>query len=259
MIKHKIAKLLRLLGIDFRRILSLRHLPKFIGNLIEFKRQGGKVDNISPILEDYFASAGNIKSPYFLIDSLVAKEIFIRKPVKHFDIGSRIDGLVGQLATFMHLDVADIRPLKTDPELNFSFRQCDLMDEKVSSQVLERYPSISSVHAIEHFGLGRYGDNLNVSGHKIGVQNICRLLEKGGFLYLGFPCGLDKTEFNSQRLLHPYEILNDLKMQGLNFIGAWYISKQSKIKKIEYEHELGDIKDGTIALICQKNTELTNP
>jgi hypothetical protein len=48
--------------------------------------------------------------------------------------------------------------------------QADLMAESFSFP--EKTPSLSCLHAIEHFGLGRYGDPIDLDGHKKGIKNI---------------------------------------------------------------------------------------
>ena len=72
--------------------------------------------------------------------------------------------------------------------------------------------SLSCLHSIEHFGLGRYGDNLDPEGHIKGFQNLLNLLDKDGLLYISFPISTKtRVEFNEQRVFHYSEILNWLK------------------------------------------------
>jgi len=61
--------------------------------------------------------------------------------------------------------------------------------------------SISSLHAIEHFGLGRYGDPINLNGHKIALENIYTYLKLGGTFYFSVPIGKkQRIEFNAHRI-----------------------------------------------------------
>lgn len=69
--------------------------------------------------------------------------------------------------------------------------------------------SISCLHAIEHFGLGRYGDKIDPSGHIVGFNNIAKMLKVGGTLYISFPIGHSPAvHFNSQRVFSPVEIFD---------------------------------------------------
>ena len=53
--------------------------------------------------------------------------------------------------------------------------------------MLAKYDSVSCLHALEHFGLGRYGDKIEPKGHKYGIQNFSDIMVKNGILYLSVP------------------------------------------------------------------------
>lgn len=85
------------------------------------------------------------------------KAIFQNKPEKHIDIGSRVDGFVAHLASFREVFVFDIRNIESKVK-NIHFVQADLM--RFDENLTESTDSISCLHALEHFGLGRYGDEI---------------------------------------------------------------------------------------------------
>lgn len=60
--------------------------------------------------------------------------------------------------------------------------------------------SISCLHALEHFGLGRYGDPLNPSGHLNGIESIYIVLKEGRRFYFSSPIGPQRIEFNAHRV-----------------------------------------------------------
>lgn len=154
---------------------------------------------IYPILNDRFSESGSASGHYFHQDLLVARRIFFNNPVAHVDVGSRIDGFVAHVASFRTIEVLDIRPHVSNTIPNVSFKQADLMapmDEK-----LENYcDSLSCLHALEHFGLGRYGDPVNYDGYLLGLNNLTKLLKVGGTLYLSVPIGPQRIEFNAHRV-----------------------------------------------------------
>lgn len=194
----------RVIGIDGRAILALRYLFRYFSNMVAWWKLGGKVDIINPILYDYADRAGTAKGHYFHQDLLVAQKIYQAKPKKHIDIGSRIDGFVAHVAAFREIFVIDVRPMDSIHHSNIKFIQQDMMNPTE----LGVCDSISCLHAIEHFGLGRYGDPINVNGHFEGIKNISRLLTKGGKLYLSFPVSRhDRLEFNAHRVLNPSDFI----------------------------------------------------
>jgi hypothetical protein len=154
---------------------------------------------IYPILNDRFSESGSASGHYFHQDLLVARRIFLNNPVSHVDVGSRIDGFVAHVASFRSIVVLDIRPPVSNAIPNVIFKQADLMapiDEKLQNYC----DSLSCLHALEHFGLGRYGDPVNYDGYLLGLKNLTKLLKTGGRLYLSVPIGSQRIEFNAHRV-----------------------------------------------------------
>jgi hypothetical protein len=170
-----------------------------------FIRQGGKIDEYLLFLDEATVDAGTASGHYFHQDLLVAKEIYTADPKKHLDIGSRIDGFVAHVASFRDIDVMDIRPLINSGHSNIHFIQADLMQPQ--PQLEGVYDSVSCLHALEHFGLGRYGDPIDPEGHKKGFAAISRLVALGGTLYISFPVGRPKVVFNAHRVFSPSAVL----------------------------------------------------
>lgn len=184
----------------------LRFLPQFYSELRKFIAQGGKVDEIKPILRDYADQAGSATGHYFHQDLLVASLIHQANPARHIDVGSRVDGFVAHVAAFRPIEIMDVRPLGGTGHDNILFLQADLMQE--TNAPTEITDSVSCLHTIEHFGLGRYTDPLMPDGHRHGFLNLVRMLKPGGTLYISFPIAA-KTRvcFNAHRIFAPREIL----------------------------------------------------
>jgi SAM-dependent methyltransferase len=134
---------------------------------------------------------------YFHQDLFVARKIFEENPVRHVDIGSRTDGLVAHVAVFREIEVMDIRAQNSKVK-NVKFRQADLM--QLPPDMIAYCDSISSLHAIEHFGLGRYGDPVDYYGHVKALDNIYKILKPGGRFYFSVPIGRQRIEFNAHRV-----------------------------------------------------------
>jgi hypothetical protein len=195
------------LGFDARKFASFKNLPRFNKDRKTFLSKGGKIKRIYPELSDYYDSAGEAKGHYFHQDLLVASFIKERSPKRHIDIGSRIDGFVAHVASFREIEVLDIRDLDKSIHKNLIFLKRDLM--KDVDDLKDSSDSISCLHAIEHFGLGRYGDTIDPKGHISGFKNIVEMLAVGGILYISFPISDNPgVHFNSQRVLDPIEILS---------------------------------------------------
>lgn len=172
---------------------------------------------VRPQLGDRFDTAGTMVGHYFHQDLLVAQKIHDANPIEHVDIGSRIDGFVAHLASFRKVKVFDIRPVESKVE-NIAFEQRDIME--FYADLEGRCESISCLHAIEHFGLGRYGDPVDVDGHTKALDNIYRYLKSGGVFYFAVPIGEhQRIEFDAHRVFSVGYLMNlfEDKYELLNF------------------------------------------
>ncbi len=195
-------------GLDLRRlVLSLRGIPGFVRDLIHFKREHAGRLTLMPCLHDRYEEAGTTKSEYFWQDLLVARWIHQNNPERHIDIGSRIDGFVAHVASFRQIEVIDVRPVGTHVP-GVLFRQANVTRASPDDVSLnEACDSLSCLHALEHFGLGRYGDPIDSKGYVRGIASMARLLKPAGTLYLSTPIGLERVEFNANWVFDPRSIL----------------------------------------------------
>ena len=206
-------------GIDPRRLArAIWSLREYLRGYRRIRVQIGRSAPIvlTPYLHERSESAGTVTGHYFWQDMLVAQRVLRASPARHVDVGSRVDGLITHLLVFRDVDVVDIRPLShTIPGLNF------ILDDATSLASLadQSIVSLSSLHAIEHFGLGRYGDPIDAEGHIHGLRSLQRVLAPGGRLYLSFPVGAERVEYNGQRVLSPtlcLDVLSELTLE--NFV-----------------------------------------
>lgn len=191
-------------GINLKTAINyLKGIPAFIKNYLDFSRQYKaskkefQIESIYPCPADRYESGGVASGPYFHQDLLVARKIFINNPVKHVDIGSRVDGFVAHVASFRNVEVFDVREIN-NKVTGIEFRKADLSSPDFN--LINYCDSVSSLHAIEHFGLGRYGDTVDYYGYFKGLEHIYKMLIKGGKFYLSVPIGKQRIEFDAHRV-----------------------------------------------------------
>jgi len=190
-----------------------------------------------PCLDDRFSESGTAKGHYFYQDLLVAKRVYIHNPKIHVDIGSRIDGFVAHVASFRPIEVMDVRLLSSNIQ-NVKFIQGDLMG-CIKQELIGYCDSLSCLHALEHFGLGRYGDLVNYDGYLLGLDNFHRLLKKQGTLYLAVPIGPQRIEFNAHRVFSIKYLLS-------LFAEKYHIDRFSVVDDSGELHEIVELNDENI-------------
>jgi hypothetical protein len=233
----RVNSVLSFFGID--PIKAARHvaaLPRFLHSYRHFKDlhfaavPAFEFRGFHPHIEDDVGASGIASGHYFHQDFLIARRIFERSPRRHADIGSRIDGFVAHVAVFREIEVFDIRPLPVEVK-NVVFRQLDIA-RGIDPAMAEAYDSVSCLHALEHFGLGRYGDPLDYYGFEKGFEAISTLLCRGGTLYLSVPMGPQRIEFNAQRVFS----LNYLQ----SFCGC---GSKYRVERFSYVDDSGDLHE----------------
>ncbi len=214
------------LGIDPRKLLRAPvGLFRYARDWWRFRASNKTPMHMHPCLHDWWEQAGAVSSEYFWQDLIVARMIHAAAPVRHIDVGSRLDGFVAHLASFRDVEVFDIRPLDIRIP-GVTFRQVDLM--RVEALPASCADSLSCLHAIEHFGLGRYGDPLNARGVELGLASLATLLEPEGVLYLSVPYGPDAVHFNAHRTLQPATVADMASALGLRLKACWLFDNVSK-------------------------------
>lgn len=188
-------------------------IPRFFREARAYRSAAGGEEfplvwsDIHPMLADYDASAGTAGGHYFHQDLWAAQRVYSAKPARHVDVGSRIDGFVAHVLTFMPVEVVDIRPLSSHvPGLQFIRGDMCRLDGFDAGSVI----SLSCLHAVEHAGLGRYGDPVAPRAWAAALAELARVLAPGGRFYLGTPIGRQRLHFNSERVFSPRTILGAL-------------------------------------------------
>ncbi len=210
-------------GLDVRGAMkAIRGVPRFVRDLRAYRR--GEEERfplrsgaLHPILSEFGDSAGTARGHYFHQDLWAARKIFARRPREHLDIGSRIDGFIAHLLSFMPVKVIDIRPIDSNVE-GLIFLQGDATD--LVGWEDGSIDSISSLHAIEHFGLGRYGDPIDNTACFRAMHALERVLSPGGRLYFSVPIGRQRVEFNAHRIFDPGTVLESFAQLELRSFSA---------------------------------------
>lgn len=138
------------------------------------------------------------------------------KPVKHIDISSTTN-FTTILSAFIPVEFYDYRPANIHLS-NYSSGRTNLTSLHFESDSVD---SLSCMHTVEHIGLGRYGDPIDIDGDKKAMEELQRVLAVGGTLLFVVPVGNPRTEFNAHRV-YGYDTIienfNKLKLKEFTLI-----------------------------------------
>ncbi len=148
-----------------------------------------------------------IEPTYFFQDTWAAKKIFEIKPKHHYDIGSSVKTM-GIISQFVPTTMVDIRPLGVELE-NLSFKQGSILNLPFENHSLE---SVSSLCVVEHIGLGRYGDEIDVLGSAKAISELIRVCADNGTILFSVPIDNEnKIFFNAHRAFTREYIMNQFQ------------------------------------------------
>ena len=128
------------------------------------------------------------------------------KPQKHIDISS-MHWFPIILSAFLPVDYYDYRPLQVHLT-NLKTLHADITNLPFDDNSIK---SLSSMHVVEHIGLGRYGDPIDPNGDLKAINELKRVLAPLGYLLFVVPVGKPKIVFNAHRIYSYSQIMDYFK------------------------------------------------
>lgn len=193
----------------YMHLRRLRALPWFIKDYFTIKRQLGRdsrfslpLKNLMPILIDK-TSTTQFEPHYVYHPAWAARIVAKTNPVKHIDISSILQ-FSTIVSAFVPVEFYDYRPAKLGLS-GYKSEHGDLTNLHFPSDSIE---SLSCMHTIEHIGLGRYGDPIDVFGDIKAAAELARVLKPGGSFIFVTPVGKPKIEFNAHRIYSYEQVLS---------------------------------------------------
>jgi hypothetical protein len=182
--------------------LAIQGPPEFESEYQTFSRLLSRSDrqfsmsreDVWPCLSD--RSTQTPFDPHYTYHPAWAARVLARtRPGRHVDISS-ILGFSAVVSAFVPVEFYDYRPAPVRLD-NFSSARADLSRLDFPDGSI---PSLSSMHVIEHIGLGRYGDPLDADGDLKAIRELVRVLAPGGNLLVAVPVGRPRIQFNAHRI-----------------------------------------------------------
>lgn len=174
-----------------------------------------RFEDCYPQLHDRTSSTGF--DPHYIYQGFWSMRLLTRHaPALHVDIASDHRWAVWLAATGRRITFVDLRPLEISLP-NFDSRAGTILQIPYPDQSLE---SVSSLHVVEHIGLGRYGDPIDPEGMSLALKELVRVVAPGGRLYLTTPIGRPRICYNAHRISDPVALIERLRPLELETFGA---------------------------------------
>lgn len=184
---------------------GLALLPRYFKSWYEFIRSAPNTSvpilDTYPCLTDVHANTP-FDPHYFHQAAWLSRRLQAARPDLHVDVGSSVMA-IGILSGFFETIFVDYRPLNTRRS-GLSPVGADITALPFASDSIS---SLSCLHVIEHIGLGRYGDPLDVNGSHKAASELARVTRPSGRVYLSTPVGRERVCFNAHRVFSPKTVL----------------------------------------------------
>ena len=202
---HPINKVLYHFGLQLSRTTTRRKPPKeFMVNYNQHLTQLRKNPRRFKIFRNLSYEVGVHPANYIDYEcGFAAYRISRLNPKNILDIGSYRHFVLGMLSHFQvtTIDIRDRTPISNNEVVvTCDAKKLNLPDNE--------FDVVTSLCALEHFGLGRYGDELDLDADKKAFEEMIRVLKPGGHLI--FTTTITRAQpsiaFNAHRI-YSYEML----------------------------------------------------
>lgn len=165
------------------------------------------------------------------------------KGYKHLDIGSRVEGFLLGCLGKQNVDVyfGDINYPTVLGKIQESYTpkyfNCDLQNLKKGQ--LKEFKCVTSLHVIEHLGLGKYGDSIDYRGHLRVFEDMFLALGSNSRFITSTP--ISSTPgiiFDAGRHCNPEQILKVIHDTGWEIMEAIFIDDGWETHKISLDGKL---------------------
>ena len=174
---HPVNKVLSKVGLRLTRPLESVEIPA------EFRKEYNRRLNFLlkesgdfNVFRDFQYDAGDHPGTYMNFEcEFAARHLRMSNPTTVLDIGSHRLFVLGLLAGYK-VTTLDVRPRESRLE-NETIVTSDAKQLDIAS---DSFDMVVSLCTLEHFGLGRYGDEFDLDGDKKAFKEMIRVLKPGG-------------------------------------------------------------------------------
>ncbi len=179
-----------------------------------------------PCLEDDTRQTG-FDSHYVYHVAWAIRKLLSATPRHHVDVGSSLN-FCATACAIVPITFIDIRPAPLFLN-NLTVQSRDLTNDALWKN--EEFDSLSCMHVVEHIGLARYGDTLDVNADLKAINNLIRSLKPNGQLLFVVPVGKPEIYFNAHRVYSSKWIMDHFSV-SCRLSEFYFIPSQSELQPV---------------------------
>ena len=179
------------------------------------KRLDLKLKNIYPCIHDK-TNQTYFDRHYVYHTSWAVRILKKTNPEFHVDISSSLY-FSAISSAFLPIKFYDYRPAKLELD-NLYTESANLVNLHFKDKSIN---SLSCMHVVEHIGLGRYGDPIDIDGDLKAINELQRVVSHNGNLLFVVPIGKPKIMFNAHRIYSYNQIIDyfpELELEEFSLI-----------------------------------------
>lgn len=196
---HPVNEMLSLVGLRLSRASDIVKVPKefetrYRKQLDALRRESRGFN----VFKEFYYDAGTHPTDYMDYEcGFAARHVQKSNPGAVLDIGSYRLFVIGMLAGYK-VTTIDVRPRESSLR-NETIVTSDAKKLDIPSNTFDM---VTSLCALEHFGLGRYGDEFDIDADKKAFDEMIRVLKPGGLLMFSTTItrGAPSIAFNGHRI-----------------------------------------------------------
>lgn len=221
-------------------------VERFETDLVKLRKQFPQIE----VFDQFIYEMGDHPATYIHHECEFASVHVARvSPSRILDVGSYRTFVLGMLAGHQVVTV-DVRP-RDSISKNEIVKVCDAKALDLENGSVD---AITSLCAIEHFGLGRYGDDFDPDGDRKAIEEMKRVLRPGGHLIFTTTItrGKRAIAFNAHRI-YDHSAIHDL-CQGLELVEEQFYSYTHR-RLCDYSEVTSKARDFDFYLGCWKKPQ----
>lgn len=177
-----------------RRMIDIYDQFYFHRESLQDARFNCNIEDMLVFPDDATASTG-FDAHYVYHTAWATRVLSQLRPALHIDIGSCLR-FVTLASAFVPVHFFDYRPADINLS-NLTSAPADITKLPFEDNSIS---SLSSMHVVEHIGLGRYGDKIDPKGDIKAMKELTRVLAPSGNLLFVVPIGKPRIQFNAHRI-----------------------------------------------------------